>query len=71
MKPGDSRNRSSGPAVPLSRIQTDVFRVLAAHRNPENDVAAATPLNRKAPRTSSGIDVSHDREERVAAAALE
>jgi hypothetical protein len=70
-EPGGWRNRSNGPAVPLSRIQTDVFRVLAAHRDPESDVAAATPLNRNAPRISSGIDVSHDREERVAAAALE
>lgn len=55
--------------MPLSRIQTDIFRLLAAHRDPESDVAGASPLNRDAPRISEDIDVFHDREERVAAAA--
>src|SRR5262249_15556378 len=40
-----------------------------AHRNPESYVAGATPLNRDGPRYSSDIDVFHDREESVAAAA--
>jgi hypothetical protein len=57
--------------VPLSRIQTDVLRLLASHRDPESYVAGATPLNRNASRYSSDIDVFHDREERVAAAALD
>jgi len=48
--------------VPLSRIQTDIFRLLAAHRDPESDVAGASPLNRDAPRISEDIDVFHDRE---------
>jgi len=56
--------------VPLSRIQTDVLRLLAAHRDPESYVAGASPLNRDAPRISGDIDLFHDREERVAAAAL-
>jgi hypothetical protein len=56
--------------VPLSKIQIDVLRLLAAHRDPESYVAGATPLNRDAPRYSGDIDVFHDREERVAAAAL-
>ena len=64
------RNRSSRPAVPLSKIQTEVLRLLAAQRDPESYVAGATPLNRDAPRYSGDIDVFHDREERVAAAAL-
>ena len=71
MKLGGWRNGSSGPAVPLSKIQTDILRLLAAHRDPESYVAGATPLNRNAPRISSDIDVFHDREERVAAAAFE
>ncbi len=71
MEPGGWRNRSSGPAVPLSRIQTDILRLLAAHRDPESYIAGATPLNRNAPRISGDIDVFHDREERVAAAALD
>jgi len=56
--------------VPLSKIQIDVLRLLAAHRDPESYVAGATPLNRDAPRYSSDIDVFHDRQERVASAAL-
>jgi hypothetical protein len=56
--------------VPLSRIQTDILRLLAAHRDPESYVAGASPLNRDAPRISDDIDVFQDREERVAAAAL-
>jgi hypothetical protein len=57
--------------VPLSKIQTDILRLLAAHRDLESYVAGATPLNRNAPRISSDIDVFHDREERVAATALD
>ena len=57
--------------MPLSRIQTEILRLLAAHRDPESYVAGAAPLNRDAPRISDDIDVFHDREERVAAAALE
>jgi hypothetical protein len=56
--------------VPLSKIQTDVLRLLAAHRDPESYVAGATPLNRAGPRFSDDIDVFHDREERVTQAAL-
>ena len=56
--------------MPLSKIQTDVLRLLAAHRDPESYVGGATPLNREAPRFSADIDVFHDRQERVAVAAL-
>ena len=56
--------------MPLTKIQTDVLRLLASHRDPESYVAGATPLNQTAPRFSSDIDVFHDREERVASAAL-
>jgi hypothetical protein len=56
--------------VPLFRIQSEVLRLLAAHRDPESYVAGATPLNRNAPRFSADIDVFHDRQERVAEAAL-
>jgi hypothetical protein len=58
------------PCRYLSRIQTDILRLLAAHRDPESDVAGASPLNRDAPRISGDIYVFHDPEERVAAAAL-
>jgi hypothetical protein len=43
--------------------------LLAAHRDPESDVAGSTPLNVDAPRYSGDIDIFHDREERVAQAA--
>jgi hypothetical protein len=50
-------------------MQIDVLRLLAAHRDPESYVAGATPLNRNTARYSDDIDIFHDREERVAAAA--
>jgi hypothetical protein len=56
--------------MPLSKIQIEVLRLLASQRDPESYVAGATPLNRDAPRYSGDIDVFHDREERVASAAL-
>jgi hypothetical protein len=55
--------------VPLSKIQSDILRLLASHRDPESYVAGSTPLNLTAPRFSGDIDVFHDREERVAKAA--
>jgi len=69
-KPGNWQNRLSEPVVSLSKIQIDVLRLLAAHRDPESYVAGATPLNRNTARYSDAIDVFHDREERVATAAL-
>lgn len=55
--------------MPLSKIQTDVLRLLAAHRDPESYIAGASALNRDAPRYSGDIDVFHSREERVGSAA--
>ena len=57
--------------MPLSRLQSQILRVLAAHRNPESYVAGSTPLHRGAFRFSDDIDIFHDREERVARAAAE
>lgn len=56
--------------MPLSKIQSEVLRLLAADRDPESYVGGATPLNRDALRFSGDIDFFHDREERVAEAAL-
>ena len=55
--------------MPLSRLQTDILKLLAAHRNPESYVAGASALNRNGPRFSDDIDIFHDREEEVARAA--
>jgi len=57
-------------ALPLLDIQTNILRLLASQRDPESDVAGGTPLNRDAGRFSNDIDIFHDREERVASAAL-
>jgi hypothetical protein len=57
--------------VPLSKLQEEILRLLAAHRDPESYVAGSTPLNREAPRYSGDIDIFHDREARVARAAEE
>lgn len=56
--------------MPLSKIQSDILRLLASHRDPESYVAGSTPLNRNTLRYSGDIDVFHDREERVAEAAM-
>jgi hypothetical protein len=56
--------------MPLSNLQIEILKLLASHRNPESFVAGSTPLNRNTLRYSGDIDVFHDREERVAAAAL-
>jgi len=69
-QPGNWQNRLSEPVVPLSKIQSAVLWLLAAHRDPEGDVAGATPLHRNTARYADDIDAFHDREERVAAAAL-
>jgi hypothetical protein len=56
----------SKPAVPLTKLQSDVLKLLAAHRDPESFVAGSTPLNRNTLRYSGDIDIFHDREERAA-----
>ena len=56
--------------MPLSKLQIDILRLLASHRNPESFVGGSTPLNRNTLRYSGDIDVFHDREERVTEAAL-
>ena len=57
------------PAVPLSKVQSEILQVIAKQRDPESYVAGATPLNRDAPRFSKDIDLFNDREERVGLAA--
>ncbi len=55
--------------MPLSNLQSEVLRLLAAHRDPESYVGGSTPLNLNASRFSGDIDFFHDREERVTQAA--
>jgi hypothetical protein len=56
--------------VPLSTIQIYALRLLANRRDPESYIAGGSPINRDALRFSDDIDVFHDRQERVAQAAL-
>ena len=56
--------------MPLTKIQTGILQLLASQRDRESYVAGATPLNRNAPRYSADIDIFHDREDRVAQAAM-
>ena len=56
--------------MPISRLQSDILRLIAAKRDPESFVAGGVPINRSGPRYSADLDIFHDRQERVAAAAL-
>jgi hypothetical protein len=55
--------------MPLSKLQTDILRVLASQRDPESYVAGGAALNRSGGRYSQDIEIFHDREELVASAA--
>ncbi len=66
---GSWLKNSSRHAVPLTKIQIGVLRLLASHRDPESYVAGASALNRHAPRYSRDI-IFHDRQESVAIAAM-
>ena len=57
--------------MPLSSIQADVLRLIAANRSPDSYVAGATVLHRAedTPRYSADLDLFHDLEESVARSA--
>jgi hypothetical protein len=57
--------------MPLSKLQSELLRLLASHRDPESYVAGSTPFTANTARYSADIDFFHDREERVARAAEE
>lgn len=48
--------------MPLTSIQSDILRLLAAHRDPESYVARSTTV-------AGAIDIFQDREQRVTQAA--
>jgi len=64
-------NGSSPCAVPLSKVQREILRLLSAHRDPESYIAGSSYLTRQGARYSGDIDIFHDREDRVARAASE
>ena len=55
--------------MPISKLQSDILRLIASKRDPESFVAGGVPINRAGPRYSADIDIFHDRQERVADAA--
>ena len=57
--------------MPLSTIQADVLRLIAANRSPDSYVAGATVLHRAedTPRYSADLDLFHDLEDSVARSA--
>ncbi|MDB5397793.1 MAG: hypothetical protein JWM91_5299 [Rhodospirillales bacterium] len=60
-----SPNTSSGYAVPLSKLQSHLLRVLASQRSPDSFVAGAIAINRDGPRFSGDIDIFQDNSERL------
>jgi hypothetical protein len=56
-------------AVPISKFQSEVLRVLAAQRSPDSYIAGGTAINREGPRFSGDIDIFHDSEARLESAA--
>ena len=56
--------------MPITRVQSEVLKLLASRRDPESYVAGGLPLVAYTARLSTDIDVFHDREERVAEAAI-
>jgi hypothetical protein len=55
--------------VPLTKLQSEVLRVLAAQRSPDSYIAGGVALNREGPRFSRDIDIFQDSQQRLEAAA--
>jgi hypothetical protein len=51
--------------VPLTKIQTEILKLVAANRDAESYVAGSSPLNRDNLRYSGDLDIFPDRAERV------
>jgi len=63
------QSKSSEFAVPLTKLQSHVLRVLAAQRSPDSYIAGGVALNREGPRYSGDIDIFRDSEIRLETAA--
>jgi hypothetical protein len=66
---GGWRSGSKRFAVPISKFQSDVLRVLATQRGPDSYIAGGVAINRDGPRFSADIDIFHDSEARLESAA--
>jgi hypothetical protein len=65
---GGLRSASKSFAVPISKFQSDVLRLLAAQRSPDSYIAGGIAINRQGPRFSGDIDIFHDTADRQASA---
>ena len=63
------RNKLKASAVPLTKLQSEVLRVLAAQRSPDSYIAGGVALNREGLRFSRDIDISRDSQQRLESAA--
>jgi hypothetical protein len=63
--PSALKNCAAGPLI---KLQSDILRLLAMHRDPESYVADSAWLTQHGPRYSGDIDIFRDREDRVARA---
>lgn len=61
------RNKLKASAVPLTKLQSEVLRVLAAQRSPDSYIAGGVALNREGPRFSR--DIFQDSQQRLESAA--
>jgi hypothetical protein len=66
---GAWQNRLKDSAVPLTKLQSEVLRVLAAERSPDSYIAGGIALNRDGPRISRDIDIFQDSRQRLETAA--
>ena len=63
-----SPSGSKSFAVPISKFQSDVLRLLATQRSPDSYIAGGIAINRQGPRFSDDIDIFHDSVARLASA---
>ncbi len=62
---GVSRSASKRFAVPISKFQSDVLRLLASQRSADSYIAGGIAINRHGPRFSADIDIFHDSASRL------
>lgn len=55
--------------MPLTKLQSEVLRVLASERSPDSYIAGGVALNREGPRFSRDIDIFQDSQQRLETAA--
>ncbi len=55
--------------MPLTKLQSEVLRVLAAQRSPDSYIAGGVALNREGPPFSRDVDIFQDSQQRLETAA--